>query len=667
MPMHAKPSRGSVIAAVLSLALSATPASGQQLRVSIDAPDSDLREALVADLLSADLEAAGIAVEVVSQNVPGLVALDEGIVDVAYVPLPAAQERALAPVGFSDLMRQAFTGIQPRELASISGSIYRDYMLADIEQDGTFGLSFAAFGTSNLLAHAPIEGMEDVEGQKWAVLNPPAFDALVLPLPMPPRAEAVATLATGAADAVEFAYSDDLVATFDELGEAAVLTDLQPVILVALVTVNYWEKLTTSQRNVIGTVLDRAERNSIDRSAEAAETLAERLAERGVMQLASFSEVLGEDSVAVLRDAWIERGAMHARVLELFEEISRDAARQPQQAPDSPEPTERQGGELIDRRIWFATDRVHLPWNDRFDEKFGVYQETGAERWWCGSITWDGDHGRQAGTLIESGLSLDGQVVAQDECSNLLAGLAARDDRIMIFIHGFNVEFHEAAGRAAALVEDTGWPHPLAVWSWPSMGQEEAYKTDENRIKSSWNWLSQYLQQVGDAGFRRIDVLSHSMGGRLGLRVLERVDTTGARDYHNNIFVAPDEDRATFDGAIATRDYPGRVVLYANAHDQPLIYSAVLNGGPRAGLGGPERLVMEGLETVDVSPIDNERGEDNHSHAFDVAEGLRDLAELLNNDTLPGAPERNLAREPDDGPPFYWVIERDPQRRAGRE
>jgi esterase/lipase superfamily enzyme len=73
-----------------------------------------------------------------------------------------------------------------------------------------------------------------------------------------------------------------------------------------------------------------------------------------------------------------------------------------------------------------------------------------------------------------------------------LSGVAAQlaaidvDERdALIFVHGYNVSFQEAALRAAQIGFDLSVKGAMAFFSWPSQGATAHYSADEATIEAS--------------------------------------------------------------------------------------------------------------------------------------------------------------------------------------
>jgi hypothetical protein len=74
------------------------------------------------------------------------------------------------------------------------------------------------------------------------------------------------------------------------------------------------------------------------------------------------------------------------------------------------------------------------------------------------------------------------------------AALKAGDEpEALVFLHGYNVSFEDAAIRAAQIGYDLKVPGPVAFFSWPSRGSLAAYPADEASIEASEQPIADFL------------------------------------------------------------------------------------------------------------------------------------------------------------------------------
>jgi esterase/lipase superfamily enzyme len=89
------------------------------------------------------------------------------------------------------------------------------------------------------------------------------------------------------------------------------------------------------------------------------------------------------------------------------------------------------------------------------------------------------------------------------------------EQSLLVFVHGFNVPFGDAARRTAQIAHDLQYPGVPLLFSWPSNGSPapRAYKSDENDADWAVPHLSQFLQDVArQSGATKINIIAHSMG-----------------------------------------------------------------------------------------------------------------------------------------------------------
>jgi esterase/lipase superfamily enzyme len=193
---------------------------------------------------------------------------------------------------------------------------------------------------------------------------------------------------------------------------------------------------------------------------------------------------------------------------------------------------------------------------------------------------------------------------------------AARDggDRphALVFLHGFNVSFEEAAIRAAQIGFDLKVTGATAFFSWPSRGSVAAYPADEASIEASEEAITQFLVDfTAHCGAEKVHLIAHSMGNRGLLRSLQRIasdaSTQGKVKFGQVFLAAPDVDRDLFlDLARLYPEHAERTTLYASDGDLAVHLSAKLHDAPRAGYYIPYT-VVPGLDTVAVPDFDIDR------------------------------------------------------------
>ena len=75
---------------------------------------------------------------------------------------------------------------------------------------------------------------------------------------------------------------------------------------------------------------------------------------------------------------------------------------------------------------------------------------------------------------------------------------------LLLFVHGFNVKFANAALRTAQLAHDLKFPGVAMFYSWPSQGDTSAYLHDEEAAQISESFFNRLLDEIEPLGFDAI-------------------------------------------------------------------------------------------------------------------------------------------------------------------
>jgi len=206
---------------------------------------------------------------------------------------------------------------------------------------------------------------------------------------------------------------------------------------------------------------------------------------------------------------------------------------------------------------------------------------------------------------------------------------AARPEAL-IFVHGYNLTFEDAARRTAQLANDLDLPGVPILYSWPSEGRAHRYTVDELNVEWSLPHFEELLRLVlTESGARSVHVVAEGMGNRALARALGALDAVippaseGGASLRQVVFVAPDVDRDTFLGLVPR--FAGRAerfTLYSSSRDRALQASRIVHSRPRAGESGAEPI--EGIDVIDANDAN-----DGNSAADTTSAILNDLAALL--------------------------------------
>jgi esterase/lipase superfamily enzyme len=182
---------------------------------------------------------------------------------------------------------------------------------------------------------------------------------------------------------------------------------------------------------------------------------------------------------------------------------------------------------------------------------------------------------------------------------------------LLLFIHGYNTSFEDAAIRTAQIAYDLQFPGQTILYSWPSEAKLPLYTADENNIDWTLPHFEDFLNLLlTSVGADMVNTIAHSMGNRIMVRALDRLNYSTLPEHaaklRNVIFAAPDIDAATFKQFVKQfKQKADRLTLYASSNDKALKASMSVHGGyPRAGIAGADITIVDGLDTIDASDVD---------------------------------------------------------------
>ncbi len=159
--------------------------------------------------------------------------------------------------------------------------------------------------------------------------------------------------------------------------------------------------------------------------------------------------------------------------------------------------------------------------------------------------------------------------------------LLTDDKNLLLFAHGYNMTFVNAARIAADLAYNS--ERPLVFYSWPSVGKLRSYDTDETNVEWSqehFNDAILRIEKMCTDSSLKLRLIAHSMGNRLVVRA-----TPILREKPHVVeaaLICPDVD----DGLVQhyVRQYvspKGTTILriYMSRRDKALALSQLLHGG----------------------------------------------------------------------------------------
>lgn len=255
---------------------------------------------------------------------------------------------------------------------------------------------------------------------------------------------------------------------------------------------------------------------------------------------------------------------------------------------------------------------------------------------------------------------LSGKTLSNDQLMQALTAPGNTDKSVLLFVHGYNNSFDDAAARTAQIAYDVDFPGRVMFFSWPSKNKLLPYVTDQNTAQ----WAAADLEQVlvdldKRAGVQHITIIAHSMGNYLLSMALERVlrsDPTFFSKVSHLVMAAPDIDVNVFrkDFASIIARLPS-VTLYVSSSDAALNNSEIINGGYRLGDFRAGPLVFPPIETVDASAVDTDFI--GHAYISDSPNVLDDVAAIISAN-LPASKRNHMVSESNHDQAQYWKLQR---------
>jgi esterase/lipase superfamily enzyme len=235
-----------------------------------------------------------------------------------------------------------------------------------------------------------------------------------------------------------------------------------------------------------------------------------------------------------------------------------------------------------------------------------------------------------------------------------LLNVAGRREAL-VFIHGFNVSFYDAALRAAQLTYDLAFEGAPILYSWPSAGSVFRYSSDREAAEWSADHLRLFLDSLtAIAGVRRVHIVAHSMGNRVLTLALERMSAPRPDTVFGNlVLAAADVDATRFQQQIAAliRPLALRLTIYQSGKDVALWASRFLSTHTRLGEATNPMLVIRDADMVDVSSLST--GLLGHGYIASNESLIDDLFVLFRDRRAP--PRDNMDRVDTPGG-AYWRL-----------
>ena len=235
-------------------------------------------------------------------------------------------------------------------------------------------------------------------------------------------------------------------------------------------------------------------------------------------------------------------------------------------------------------------------------------------------------------------------------CDKLRTAITqSENNEVFIFIHGFDNSFEDGALITAKLFYDMHYQGIPIMYSWSSQnGGPLSYSHDEEEADLSIERFKQFILAIIEkTGARKVNIISHSMGGRILAAALSQIEKENRRVKFNEIiFAAPDvyADKFAQDLAPNAIKICNKITVYSSDKDLALKSSSDLHKDhARIGQAGKNIFLMNNIETIDATNLKTENYI-GHSY-FSISKSvIYDIAKIL--ETGLSANERGLTMMP---------------------
>lgn len=199
-----------------------------------------------------------------------------------------------------------------------------------------------------------------------------------------------------------------------------------------------------------------------------------------------------------------------------------------------------------------------------------------------------------------------------DEASHFAAAasrdIESRDERILVFVHGFNNGFDDGIYRITQIVQDTKYAGTPVLFSWASSGKTSGYIYDKESANAARDDLEATLRMLAKTKAKSIDIIAHSMGTWVTMEALRQLAITGDRDLSDKlghvVLASPDIDVDVFKKQMLRYGKPDKpFAILLSDDDRALKLSSLISGDkPRVGdYGDAADLASYGVIVVDLT------------------------------------------------------------------
>ncbi len=204
----------------------------------------------------------------------------------------------------------------------------------------------------------------------------------------------------------------------------------------------------------------------------------------------------------------------------------------------------------------------------------------------------------------------DNSQIFVNQLNQALDQHSAKDQELLIFVHGYNNNFADSTFRAAQFTHDYGLKSVTVHYAWPSAASLGLYVYDRDSANFARDGLAELLKLASKTKAKRILLVGHSMGSFVTMEALRTLalneERTALNRLTNVLLAAPDIDLDVFEKQVKdVKPLPPMAVLVSR-NDSALNISGRITGGhSRVGDGSSiETLQKYGIAVLDASTVD---------------------------------------------------------------
>ena len=203
----------------------------------------------------------------------------------------------------------------------------------------------------------------------------------------------------------------------------------------------------------------------------------------------------------------------------------------------------------------------------------------------------------------------------------------------LIFVHGFNVKYHEAILRASQIAYDLKYQGPIILFTWPAGSKDGSFgvinKTYEDNAVTARESVATFRDLIARLQKNDIipNIIVHSMGHQVMLPALNQLSLKNPQTQYVNelILNAPDFDAQSFANfANNLKETSKRTTLYCSYNDKAMSASEIMNKNDRLGACS----FNQNIDVINVSLLKNANNGLGHSY-YSSREILTDVTQLL--------------------------------------